>query len=109
MAKMPPRRVCVPMTMSRSSIFSAAHRNWNGNVSSESNISDAVTMTTEESDEFYAKYTDIGTYAQTELLRFVVGDNSMDQWDTFVDTCKSMGIDDCVEIYQTAYDRYEAR
>ena len=77
--------------------------------SSESNISDAVTMTTEESDEFYAKYTDIGTYAQTELLRFVVGDNSMDQWDTFVDTCKSMGIDDCVEIYQTAYDRYEAR
>lgn len=77
--------------------------------SSESNISDAVTMTTEESDEFYGKYTDIGTYAQTELLRFVVGDNSMDQWDTFVDTCKSMGIDDCVEIYQAAYDRYEAR
>lgn len=77
--------------------------------SSESNISDAVTMTTEESDEFYGKYTDIGTYAQTELLRFVVGDNAMDQWDTFVDTCKSMGIDDCVEIYQAAYDRYEAR
>ncbi len=77
--------------------------------SSESNISDAVTMTTEESDEFYGKYTDIGTHAQTELLRFVVGENSMDQWDTFVETCKSMGIDDCVEIYQTAYDRYEAR
>ena len=77
--------------------------------SSESNISDAVTMTTEESDEFYGKYTDIGTYAQTELLRFVVGENSMDQWDTFVETCKSMGIDDCVEIYQVAYDRYEAR
>ena len=33
----------------------------------------------------------------------------MDQWDTFVETCKSMGIDDCVEIYQVAYDRYEAR
>lgn len=77
--------------------------------SSESNISDAVTMTTEESDEFYGKYTDIGTHAQTELLRFVVGENSMDQWDTFVETCKSMGIDDCVEIYQAAYDRYEAR
>ena len=77
--------------------------------SSESNISDAVTMTTEESDEFYGKYTDIGTHAQTELLRFVVGENSMDQWDTFVETCKSMGIDDCVEIYQVAYDRYEAR
>lgn len=77
--------------------------------SSESNISDAVTMTTEESDEFYAKYTDIGTYAQTELLRFVVGEDSMDQWDDFVETCKSMGIDQCVEIYQGAYDCYEAR
>ena len=66
-------------------------------------------MTTEESDEFYAKYTDIGTYAQTELLRFVVGEDSMDQWDDFVETCKSMGIDQCVEIYQGAYDRYEAR
>ena len=77
--------------------------------SSDSNISDAVTMTTEESDEFYAKYTDIGTYAQTELLRFVVGEDSMDQWDNFVETCKSMGIDQCVEIYQTAYDRYASR
>ncbi len=76
---------------------------------SESNISDAVTMTTEESDAFYAKYTDIGTYAQTELLRFVVGENSMEQWDTFVDTCKEMGIDECTEIYQTAYDRYLER
>ena len=77
--------------------------------SSDSSISKAVTMTTEESDEFYGKYTDIGTYAQTELLRFVVGEDSMGQWDDFVETCKSMGIERCVEIYQTAYDRYAAR
>ena len=59
--------------------------------------------------QFDAKYTDIGTYAQTELLRFVVGENSMEQWDTFVDTCKEMGIDECTAIYQTAYDRYLER
>lgn len=76
---------------------------------SDSYISLAVTMTTEESDAFYSKYTDIGTYAQTELLRFVVGENSMDQWDSFVETCRGMGIDQCTEIYQTAYDRYAER
>lgn len=77
--------------------------------SSDSYISSSVTMTTDESDEFYGIYTDIGTYAQTELMRFVVGEVSMDQWDTFVSTVKEMGIDDCTAIYQQAYDRYLAR
>lgn len=76
---------------------------------SDSYISSSVTMTTEESDEFYGIYTDIGTYAQTELMRFVVGEISMDAWDTFVSTVEEMGIDRCTEIYQDAYDRYVAR
>lgn len=77
--------------------------------SSDNYISSSVTMTTDESEEFYGIYTDIGTYAQTELMRFVVGEVSMDQWDTFVSTVKEMGIDDCTAIYQQAYDRYLAR
>ena len=77
--------------------------------SSDSYISSSVTMTTDESDRFYGMYTDIGTYAQTELMRFVVGENSMDNWDAFVSHVESMGIDDCTAIYQDAYDRYEAR
>lgn len=77
--------------------------------SSDSYISSSVTMTTAESDAFFSKYTDIGTYAQTELMRYVVGENSMDSWDTFVSTCIDMGIEDCTAIYQDAYDRYLAR
>ena len=77
--------------------------------SSDSYISSSVTMTTEESDRFYSIYTDIGTYAQTELMRFVVGENSMDNWGDFVAHVEEMGIDDCTAIYQDAYDRYEAR
>ena len=76
---------------------------------SENYISSSVTMTTEESEAFYSIYTDIGTYAQTELLRYVVGENSMDNWDEFVNTCVEMGIDECIDIYQTAYERYLAR
>ncbi|MBQ9269235.1 MAG: extracellular solute-binding protein [Oscillospiraceae bacterium] len=77
--------------------------------SSDSYISSSVTMTTDESERFYGMYTDIGTYAQTELMRFVVGENSMDNWDEFVSHVESMGIEDCTAIYQDAYDRYEAR
>ena len=76
---------------------------------SESYISSSVTMTTDESEQFYGIYTDIGTYAQTELLRYVVGENSMDNWDEFVNTCVEMGIDECTDIYQSAYERYLAR
>lgn len=77
--------------------------------SSDSSISGSVNMTTSESTDFYNKYTDIGTYAQTELLKFVVGERSMDEWSDFVSTCQEMGIDACTEIYQQAYERYLSR
>lgn len=28
-------------------------------------------------------------------------------WDAFVEKIESMGIQDCIDIYQDAYDRYE--
>ena len=31
------------------------------------------------------------------------------QWDTFVSTIESMGIDECISIKQDAYDRYLRR
>ena len=77
--------------------------------SSDSYISSSVTMTTEESDRFYSIYTDIGTYAQTELMRFVGGEHSMDNWGDFVAHVEEMGIDDCTAIYQDAYDRFTAK
>jgi putative aldouronate transport system substrate-binding protein len=77
--------------------------------SSESSISSSVNMTTSESTQFYGIYTDSGTYAQTELLRFVVGERPMSEWSDFMQTCETMGINTCTEIYQQAYDRYLAR
>lgn len=77
--------------------------------SSDSSISSSVTMTTDESERFYGTYTDIGTYAQTEILRFVTGDRPIGEWGDFVNTCREIGIDDCTAIYQQAYDRYLER
>jgi len=36
----------------------------------------------------------------------VIGDRDLSEFDSFVDTLKTMGIDRIVEIEQAAYDRY---
>ena len=46
---------------------------------------------------------------QQTLLRFVLGESSLDGWDDFVSTVKSNGIDTCIDLYQAAYERYLAR
>mgnify|MGYP002626987779 CR=1 FL=1 len=42
------------------------------------------------------------------LLKFVVGDLEIndDNWADFRSTCESLGVDDCVKIYQDALDNY---
>ena len=49
---------------------------------------------------------DILTYAGTEITKYIIGDNSMDSYETFTSTLEDMGVDRVVEIYQAAYDRY---
>ena len=33
----------------------------------------------------------------------------MEEWDAFIAELESMGIDQCIELKQAAYDRYQAR
>lgn len=65
-----------------------------------------VNMTTKEQEEYNSIYSDIDTYMDETISKFVVGDLSLDQFDSFVQKLKDMGIEDCTAIEQTAYDRY---
>lgn len=65
-----------------------------------------VNLSVDESEQYYALYSDIDTYLDENIVKFVVGDQSLDQFDQFAETLKTMGIDQCIEIYQAAYDRY---
>lgn len=65
-----------------------------------------VNMTTKEQEEYNSIYSDIDTYMDETISKFVVGDLSLDQFDSFVQKLKDMGIEDCIAIEQTAYDRY---
>ena len=67
-----------------------------------------INLSTEESQEYNGLYADIETYMDEHIVKFVVGDLSLDEFDSFVDTLKQMGIEDCIAIEQAAYDRYLA-
>lgn len=68
-----------------------------------------VSLTTEESDAFNSAYNDIATYVASETLGFITGTVPLSEFDSFRDTIKSMGIQDLIDIYQDALDRYNAR
>lgn len=68
-----------------------------------------VTLTTEESAAVTATFNEITTYASTAILSFVTGNRDLSEWDAFVQEIKDMGIEDCISVYQDAYDRYLAR
>lgn len=68
-----------------------------------------VSLTPEESAEYASIMSDINTYASTTVDQMVIGEISLDDWDDFTNTLQEMHIDRCVEIYQTALDRYNSR
>lgn len=63
-------------------------------------------MTDEESDVYNGNVADIETYAQESILSFITGAMDINtEWDTYVSTLESMGVQENMEIYQAALDR----
>ena len=67
-------------------------------------------MTTDETDAINAVESDVLTYAQTEAMKFLDGSSELndDTWATYTQTVLDMGMQDIIDIYQTAYDEYLA-
>lgn len=66
-----------------------------------------LTYTIEESYRKAELETDLQTYQEGMTLKFITGQaNIDDEWDTYVETCKSMGYDEIQEITQASVTRY---
>ncbi len=63
-------------------------------------------MTAEENAEFSSIKTDVDTYREEMLYKFINGTESFDNYDKFIETLKGMGAERMIEIQQQAYDRY---
>ena len=65
-----------------------------------------VYLTPEEQNEIIGMETDLHTYIDSMEAKFITGENSFDELDNYVKTIEGMGVDKLIEIYQTAYDRW---
>jgi putative aldouronate transport system substrate-binding protein len=70
---------------------------------------DNISHTSEESRELANIMTDINTYRDEMTLKFIVGQEPIENFDNFVATIKKMNIDKAIEIKTAALTRYFAR
>ena len=67
-----------------------------------------VSMDNAEQDRYNSVATDLDTYAKGMILKFILGDEPMSNYQAFLDTCMDMGLQQMTDIYQGAYDRGQA-
>ena len=68
-----------------------------------------VSMTADESAEYSKIMNEITTYTSESIVKFIMGQIDINEFDAFVQSLKDMDLDRAIEIQQTAYDRYMAR
>ncbi|MGB8454261.1 MAG: extracellular solute-binding protein [Anaerocolumna sp.] len=68
-----------------------------------------VTPTSEESQEFSLIMNEINTYRDEMTLKFIFGEESLDNFDDYVNTIEGMGLDRALEIENAALGRYNSR
>ena len=81
---------------------------WNQDDMKDS-ISTSVSMTEAENNEYSTLYTDIKTLVDEMTVKFIMGREPLDNFDSFRDGLKTYGVERCAELWQAAYDRYLAR
>ncbi|MBP5332174.1 MAG: extracellular solute-binding protein [Lachnospiraceae bacterium] len=66
------------------------------------------TFTEEENSVLSPIKSDVTKTINEATTQFIMGTKSFDEWDSYVDSVKNMGVDQMLKIYQAAVDRYHA-
>lgn len=84
---------------------------WTSNTDDAYQLDTSVlALTTEEASAINKVVGDIVTYMEESNVKFITGAlNTDSDYDQFVETLKNMGIQDLIDAYQAAYDRYLKR
>jgi hypothetical protein len=65
-----------------------------------------LVSTEEENTELLSIVTDCDTFRVENLMKFIVGQKDMSEWDAFIEEWKKMGLSREEEIWQKMLDRY---
>jgi putative aldouronate transport system substrate-binding protein len=68
-----------------------------------------ISYSTSEANDFTSIMNDINTYVGEMRVKFITGEESLDNFDAFVETMKTMRLDAATEIQTAAFGRYQSR
>lgn len=68
-----------------------------------------VSLTSEESSRAAQIYSDLDTLSQETWYKILMGQADISIWDEYLSQMESMGVQEYIDIYQTALDRYNDR
>lgn len=71
---------------------------------------ESLALTDDENDIYTEKWADVSKYVSQMFAAFVSGDEDVEaQWDTYVSNLQQMGLDEILECYTDALERYNAK
>ncbi|HPF88468.1 MAG TPA: extracellular solute-binding protein [Candidatus Limiplasma sp.] len=68
-----------------------------------------ATLNVEEQEVYSDLYPEIQSYVNEMTVMFIMGLEPLESYDSFVETLYSLGAQDIIDVYQSAYDRYVSR
>lgn len=84
-----------------------AQKAWMG--ADHSKLMPPVTLTADESSKVASIMNDVKTYRDEMTTKFIMGVEPLSNFDKFVSTIKSMGVDEAIKARQAALDRFNNR
>lgn len=69
----------------------------------------STTILSSESSDYASKFNEVSTYADEMYSKFIMGQESLDKFDSYVADLKKMGLDEVIAIQQSALERYNNR
>ncbi len=82
---------------------------WDLNYEDERTWPAGISLSLEENETAGSVLGDIETYVDEMIVKFIIGQESLDNFDAYVEKLYAMGLQDAIDAYQTAYDRYMSR
>lgn len=68
-----------------------------------------VSISVEDSSRYSSIMTDVNTFKDEMILKFIMGTEPLDHFDNYVEMLKGLGIEEAIQIQQAALERYNNR
>ena len=82
---------------------------WRDNVTAEWRMPPGISLTPDEDNRRAEIMTEIETYAEEMILKFILGNEDLSEFDAYVEEINNMGIQEVLDIYNDAIQRYNNR